>query len=84
MRVDKFLKNSRLIKRRTVAKAACDSGRVKVNGKIVKAGHEVAVGDILEIAFGDRIVKVRALKLSESSFKDDSKEMFEFIEADND
>lgn len=80
MRIDKFLKNSRLIKRRTIAKQACDTGRVKVNGKVIKAGYEVGVGDVIEIAFGDKIVKAEVLELKETSFKDESKEMVRFIE----
>lgn len=79
MRIDKFLKNSRLIKRRTIAKQACDTGRVKVNGKTVKAGYEVNVGDLIEIAFGDKVVKAEVLELKETSFKEASKEMVRII-----
>ena len=63
MRLDKFLKVSRLIKRRTVANEACDAGRVSVNGKPAKASVNVKVGDIIEIAFGTKTVKVRVLDL---------------------
>lgn len=80
MRIDKFLKNSRLIKRRTIAKQACDTGRVKVNGKVVKAGYEVVIGDLIEIAFGDKVIKAEVIELKETSFKKDSKEMVRFIE----
>lgn len=80
MRVDKFLKNSRLIKRRTIAKQACDTGRVKVNGKVVKAGFEIDIGDVIEIGFGDRLIKAEVLELKETSFKDDSKQMVRIIE----
>lgn len=80
MRVDKFLKNSRLIKRRTIAKQACDTGRVKVNGKVVKAGYEVVIGDLIEIAFGDKVIKAEVIELKETSFKEESKEMVRFIE----
>ena len=79
MRIDKFLKNSRLIKRRTVAKQACEMGRVKVNDKTVKAGYEVEVGDIISIEFGERIVKAEVLQLKETSFKDESKEMIRVL-----
>ena len=66
MRIDKFLKNSRLIKRRTVAKEACDQGRVFVNDKLAKAGTEVNVGDIIRIEFGNSSIQARVLVLSES------------------
>lgn len=79
MRIDKFLKNSRLIKRRTIAKQACDTGRVKVNGKVVKAGYEVVIGDLIEIAFGDKVIKAEVIELKETSFKEESKEMVRFI-----
>lgn len=79
MRLDKFLKNSRIIKRRTVAKQACDTGRVKVNGKVAKAGYELSIGDIIEIEFGNSTIKAEVLELRETSFKDQSKEMFRII-----
>lgn len=79
MRLDKFLKNSRLIKRRTIAKQACDTGRVKVNNKVVKAGYEVSVGDIIEIAFGENILKAEVLEIRESSFKENAKEMIKIL-----
>ena len=79
MRIDKYLKVSRLIKRRTVANEACNAGRVSVNGKAVKASYNVQAGDIIEITFGTRIVKARVLSLSESTKKDDAKEMYEFL-----
>lgn len=79
MRIDKFLKNSRLIKRRTVAKEACDSGRVSVNGKVVKAGHEIKLEDIIEIRFGENVLRAQVLDLRETSFKDQAKEMFKII-----
>jgi len=80
MRVDKYLKNSRLIKRRTVAKEACDQGRVKINDLTVKAGAEVKVGDIITLEFGTRIVKVEVLDLKEHVTKDGSKDLFRIIE----
>ena len=64
MRLDKYLKVSRLIKRRTVANEACDAGRVMINGKTAKAGTDVKVGDVIEIGFGTRNVKVEVLDLS--------------------
>lgn len=80
MRIDKFLKNARLIKRRTVAKEACDQERVSVNGKIVKAGAEVKVGDVIEIAFGTSTISARVLALTESCRKEDAAQMYEIIE----
>lgn len=79
MRLDKFLKVSRLIKRRTVANEACDAGRVLVNGKVAKASSKVAVGDVIEIAFGNRTVKVRVLDLQDTTKKDEAKDLFEYI-----
>lgn len=79
MRLDKFLKVSRLIKRRTVANEACDAGRVMVNGKVAKASVTVKVGDIIEIQFGTKTVKVEILSLAESTKKEDAKEMFQYL-----
>ncbi|MCR5271833.1 MAG: RNA-binding S4 domain-containing protein [Lachnospiraceae bacterium] len=79
MRLDKFLKVSRLIKRRTVANEACDAGRVLVNGKVAKASVNVKVSDIIEISFGQKTVKVEVLSLAESIKKEDAKEMFRYI-----
>ena len=79
MRLDKFLKVSRLIKRRTVANEACDAGRVTVNGKPAKASVEVKVGDIIEISFGNRQVKVEVLDLQETTKKEEAKELFRYI-----
>ena len=79
MRVDKFLKVSRIIKRRTVAKEACDRERVSMNGRVCKAGAEVSVGDVLEIRFGDKTFKVRVLSICESVRKDDAGDMYEVI-----
>ena len=70
MRLDKFLKVSRVIKRRTVANEAADGGRVAVNGKIVKPSYEVKVGDIVEIKFGDKISKFEIIKIPEVQTKD--------------
>ncbi|MGF0039351.1 RNA-binding S4 domain-containing protein [Peptoniphilaceae bacterium SGI.131] len=80
MRIDKFLKNSRLIKRRTVAKEACDFGRVSVNGKVIKAGYDVKEHDIIEIRFGEKTSKIEVLELKETSFKDQASQMFKILE----
>ncbi|MBR1470402.1 MAG: RNA-binding S4 domain-containing protein [Lachnospiraceae bacterium] len=79
MRLDKFLKVSRLIKRRTVANEACDAGRVQVNGRVAKASVEVKVGDEIAIAFGNKETKVRVLSLQESVRKEDADKMVEFL-----
>jgi ribosomal 50S subunit-recycling heat shock protein len=79
MRLDKYLKVSRLIKRRTVANEACDAGRVVVNEKPVKASYNVKEGDIIEILFGSRIVKVKVLKIQETVKKDEASELFEYL-----
>lgn len=76
MRLDKYLKISRLIKRRTVANEACDGGRVTVNGAAAKASREVKIGDIIEIRFGARTVKVEVLSLSENVTKVDAPAMY--------
>lgn len=79
MRLDKFLKVSRLIKRRTVANEACDAGRVTVNGKPAKASVNVKVGDIIEIMFGTRNVKVEVLDIQDTTKKDEAKELFRYL-----
>ena len=79
MRLDKYLKVSRLIKRRTVANEACDAGRVTVNGKPAKASVNVKVGDIIEIAFGTKTVKVRVLSIQATTKTDEAKDLFEYI-----
>ena len=79
MRLDKYLKVSRLIKRRTVANEACDAGRVMINGKTAKAGTDVKVGDVIEIGFGTRNVKVEVLDVQETTRKDDAKELFLYL-----
>ena len=79
MRLDKYLKVSRLIKRRTVANEACDAGRVNVNGKTVKVSYDVKPGDIIEIGFGTRAVKVEVLSVAETSRKDEAKELFKYL-----
>lgn len=79
MRLDKYLKVSRLIKRRTVANEACDAGRVMVNDKVARASLDVKVGDIIEIQFGNKNVKVEVLEVVETSRKEEAKEMFRYI-----
>ena len=80
MRLDKYLKVSRLIRRRTVANEACDGGRVSVNGKVARASYDVKVGDILTIQFGAKPVSVRVLEVKDTAYKDDAKTMYEAIE----
>lgn len=79
MRLDKYLKVSRLIKRRTVANEACDAGRVLVNGKPAKASQNVKVGDILEIQFGVKAVKAEILDVQETVKKDAASEMYRYL-----
>ena len=79
MRLDKYLKVSRLIKRRTVANEACDGGRVTINGRVAKASAEVKQGDILAISFGNREVKVEVLDVQETVKKEEAKELFRYI-----
>ena len=79
MRLDKYLKVSRLIKRRPVANEACDAGRIKVNGKTAKASLNVKVGDIIEIGFGDKQVKVEVLSLEKTYKKDEAKELYKVL-----
>ncbi len=80
MRLDKFLKVSRVIKRRTVANEACDAGRVVINGKVAKAGYEVKVNDIVEIKYGEKIIKFRVTAIESTVKKADVAGMVEFIE----
>ncbi|MDD6194313.1 MAG: RNA-binding S4 domain-containing protein [Lachnospiraceae bacterium] len=79
MRLDKFLKVSRLIKRRTVANEACDAGRVMVNDKPAKASTQVKVGDVIEIAFGNKPVRVEVLDLQDTTKKEEAKELFRYL-----
>lgn len=79
MRLDKFLKVSRLIKRRTVANEACDAGRVMVNGKVAKASVSVKAGDIIEIGFGNKTVKVEVVNVQETVKKDEAKDLFKYL-----
>ena len=79
MRIDKFLKVSRLIKRRTVANEACDAGRVSINGRTVKAGAEVKPGDTVSVAFGERKLTVEVLSVDEHASKSDAPAMYRQI-----
>ncbi|HCP71728.1 MAG TPA: RNA-binding protein [Clostridiales bacterium] len=79
MRLDKYLKVSRLIKRRTVANEACDNGRISVNGRVVKAGYDVKVGDKIEISMGARTVTVEVLQVAETVRKDDAATMYKEV-----
>ncbi|MBE6679182.1 MAG: RNA-binding S4 domain-containing protein [Ruminococcaceae bacterium] len=80
MRIDKFLKVSRLIKRRTVANDACDAAHISVNGRIVKASYDVKVGDVIEIAFGERVLKVKVTDVKDSTKKADAADMYTVID----
>lgn len=79
MRLDKFLKVSRLIKRRTVANEACDAGRVFVNGKAAKASYDVSVGDVIRISFGTREVKAEVLDVQETVRKEEARELLKYL-----
>ena len=79
MRLDKYLKVSRLIKRRTVANEACDNGRISVNGRVVKASYDVKVGDKIEISMGTRTIAVEVLAVAEAVRKDDAATMYKEV-----
>ena len=79
MRLDKYLKVSRIIKRRTVANEACDSAHVSVNGRPAKASYDVKENDIIEISFGARVLRVRVLNIKDSTKKADAMEMYEVM-----
>ena len=79
MRLDKYLKVSRVIKRRTVANEACDAGRVMINGKVAKASAEVKVGDRIDIQFGNREVAIEVLDIQETTKKGEAKELFRYM-----
>ena len=80
MRLDKYLKVSRIIKRRTIANEACDAGRVMVNGRVARASLDIKVNDTIEIAFGAKNVKVQVLNVAETGRKDDASLMYKIIE----
>ncbi|WP_159722323.1 RNA-binding S4 domain-containing protein [Enterococcus sp. CSURQ0835] len=79
MRLDKFLKISRIIKRRSVAKEVADKGRIQVNGKLAKSSTDVKVGDDVKIRFGNKVLEVKVAELHESTKKDDAAQMYEII-----
>ena len=79
MRLDKYLKVSRLIKRRTVANEAGDAGRVMINGKVDKASADVKAGDIIEISFGNKQVKIRVISVQETIRKEEAADLFEYM-----
>ena len=79
MRLDKYLKVSRLIKRRTVANEACDAGRVLLNDKVARASADVKIGDVIEIQFGTRNVKVEVLSIQDSEKKEAASEMYKYL-----
>lgn len=79
MRLDKYLKVSRIIKRRTVANEACDAGRVTVNGKAARASYDVKVGDVIEIAFGTKIFKAEVTSVEEVVRKDDAGDLYRIL-----
>ena len=79
MRLDKYLKVSRLIKRRTVANEACDTARITVNGKVAKASYDVKVGDLISVAFGAKTVTVKVLDIKETTKKSESVGMYEVV-----
>ena len=79
MRLDKYLKVSRLIKRRTIANEACDTGRISVNGKVQKASYDVKIGDVIGIRFGEKQVEAKVLSTKEAIRKDEAEELFEYL-----
>lgn len=80
MRLDKFLKVSRLVKRRTVAKEMADKGRVKVNDKVVKSSYDVKLGDILEIGFGTKVLKAKVVDIRDTTKKAEASDLYELID----
>ncbi len=79
MRLDKFLKVSRLIKRRTIANEACDQGRVMANGRVVKASYDVKEGDVLELKFGEKTLRAEVLRVAEHVGKNEAAEMYKVL-----
>lgn len=84
MRLDKYLKVSRIIKRRTVAKEVCESGRININDKVAKPSTKIKEGDIIEITFANRILKAQIVNIAEHVIKEDAKEMYIIIEGEED
>jgi len=80
VRLDKYLKVSRIIKRRTVANEACDAGRVEINGKVAKASQDVKIGDIVAIKFGDKVTRLEILEIKETVRKEDAQLMYRAVE----
>ncbi len=79
MRIDKYLKITRLIKRRTIANEACDAGRITVNGKVVKASYDVKIGDVIDIKMGERVTSVRVKEIAEHVLKNDASSLYEVV-----
>ena len=84
MRLDKYLKVSRIIKRRTVAKEACESGRVSINGKVAKPSSDIKEDDIIEIRYAEKILKAKIVNISEHVYKEQAKQMYEIISGEED
>ena len=80
MRLDKYLKVTRIIKRRTVANEACDGGRASVNGRTVKASYDVKIGDVMEVAFGTKAFRIRVTDIKETTLKNDAQSLYEVVE----
>lgn len=80
MRLDKFLKVSRLVKRRTVAKEMADKGRVKINDKVVKSSYDVKLGDVIEISFGTKVLKARVVDIRDTTKKAEASDLYELID----
>ncbi|WP_446898055.1 RNA-binding S4 domain-containing protein [Clostridium sp. LBM24168] len=83
MRLDKYLKVSRIIKRRTIAKEACESGRVNINGKVAKPSNEIKEGDIIEIRYANNVLRARILNVKQHVVKEDAQNMYEIISDTN-
>lgn len=79
MRIDKYLKLTRIIKRRTIAQEACDQGRVQINGKVAKAGNQVKIGDIIEISFANKAIKYEVLDLKEHVKKEEVESLYRIV-----
>ncbi|BAQ56727.1 RNA-binding S4 domain-containing protein [Lactobacillus acetotolerans] len=80
MRIDKFLKVSRLVKRRPIAKEMADQGRIKVNGRVVKSSYDVKVGDVIEVGYGKRQIKAKVRNIRETTKKSEASELYELID----
>lgn len=80
MRIDKFLKVSRLVKRRTIAKEMADQGRIKVNDRTVKSSYEIKLGDVIEVGFGTRQIKAKVLNIRETTKKAEASDLYELID----